>query len=331
MHVFMKLFTRSGIKNIGKLLGTTVMNFIDDNGLKYSASLAYYTVFSLAPLMMLLVFIVGIYYGHDAFTGQIYPQLKGFLGAEAAAQVQNMIKSIQLGKSTVAVVIGVVTVIIGGTGVFLDMQDTLNIIWRVKAKPKRGWVKFLTNRLLSFSLVISLGFLLLVSLLINTLVDALSDKIAHYFHSDLTVMAFSMINLAVTFTVITVLFGIIFKFLPDVKIEWKHVRVGAFFTSVLFMLGKYLIGLYITSSKIGTTYGAAGSIIIILAWIYYTSALLYMGAEFTQVYTDFRGGRIEPDDYAVSVKQTEVERYVDTLPVQNPEIKKAAAEAEKAQ
>jgi len=326
MNVFMKLFSRSGIKHIGKLLWTTVLNFIDDNGLKYSASLAYYTVFSLAPLMMLLIFIVGIYYGHDAFTGQIYPQLRGFLGDDAAAQVQNMVKSIQMGKSAMAVIIGVITVVVGATGVFLDMQDTLNIIWRIKAKPKRGWVKFLTNRLLSFSLVISLGFLLLVSLLINTLVDALSDKLAHYLHSDVTVLLLSIINLAITFMVITVLFAIIFKFLPDAEIEWKHVRVGAFFTAVLFILGKYLIGLYISSSKIGTTYGAAGSIIIILAWIYYTSALVYMGAEFTQVYTDFRGGKIEPAEYAVSIKQTEIERVVDTLPVQNPEIKKVATE-----
>jgi len=324
MNVFMKLFSRSGIRHIGKLLWTTVLNFINDNGLKYSASLAYYTVFSLAPLMMLLVFIVGIYYGHDAFTGQIYPQLKGFLGAEAAEQVQNMVKSIQLGKSAVAVIIGVVTVIVGATGVFLDMQDTLNIIWRVKAKPKRGWLKLITNRALSFSLVISIGFLLLVSLIVNTLVDALSDKLAHYLQSDVTVLMFSIINLCITFIVTTTLFAIVFKFLPDVEIQWKHVRVGAFFTALLFMLGKYLIGLYISSSHIGTTYGAAGSIIIIFAWIYYTSALLYLGAEFTQVYTEFRGGKIEPAEYAVSIKQTEVERIVDALPVHNPEIKKFA-------
>jgi len=326
MNILMKLFSKSGIKHIGKLLLTTVVNFINDNGLKYSASLAYYTVFSLAPLMMMMVFIVGIYYGHDAFTGQIYPQLRGFLGDDAAAQVQNMVKSIQLGKSTTAVIIGIVTVIVGATGVFLDMQDTLNIIWRIKAKPKRGWVKFLTNRLLSFSLVISLGFLMLVSLLINTLVDALSDKLAHYLQSNVTVLVISIINLAITFLVITILFAIIFKFLPDAEIQWKHVRIGAIFTALLFMLGKYLIGLYISSSNIGSTYGAAGSIIIILAWIYYTSALVYMGAEFTQVYTEFRGGRIEPAEYAVSVKQTEIERDVDALPIQNPEIKKVANE-----
>lgn len=321
---FMKLFTKTGIKHLGKLLLTTVVNFIDDNGLKYSASLAYYTVFSLAPLIMMMIFIVGIYYGHDAFTGQIYPQLRGFLGDDAAAQVQNMVKSIQVGKSVMAVIIGTITVIVGATGVFLDMQDTLNIIWRIKAKPKRGWVKWLSNRLLSFSLVIGLGFLMLVSLLINTLVDALSDRLAHYLQSNVTVLVISIINLTITFVVITILFAIIFKFLPDAEIQWKHVRIGAVFTALLFMLGKYLIGLYISSSNIGSTYGAAGSIIIIFAWIYYTSALVYIGAEFTQVYAEFRGGKIEPSEYAVSIKQTEIEREVDTLPIQNPEIKKVA-------
>lgn len=318
----MKVFSKEWFKGIGKLLLNTFINFNSDNGLKYSASLAYYTVFSLAPLMMLLVFIISLYYGHDAFTGQIYPQLKGIIGTEGAAQVQGMIKSIQLGKSTPTIIAGAITVVVGATGVFLDMQDTLNIIWRVKAKPKRGWVKMLANRLLSFSLVISLGFLLLVSLIINTILDALSDRLSQYFQSHFTIILFSIINLAITFLVITVLFAIIFKFLPDAKIGWKYVRVGAFFTALLFMLGRSLISIYIAKSQINSTYGAAGSIIIIFAWIYYTSALLYLGAEFTQIYTDYKGGKIEPAEYAVSIEQKEIERVVTTLPCQNPDIPK---------
>jgi membrane protein len=317
----MRIFSKKWFHTTGKLLWATLNGFIDDNGLKYSASLAYYTVFSIAPLMLLLAFIVGIYFGHDAFTGQIYPQLKGFVGADAAAQIQNMIKSIQLGKSTLTITIGIITVIIGATGVFLDMQDSLNIIWRVKAKPKRGWVKMLVNRLLSFSLVIGFGFLMLVSLIINTLVDALSTRLSYYF-PHFTLRLFTLINLGITFFVITTLFAIIFKFLPDVKIQWSNVRVGAFFTAVLFMLGKYLIGIYIASSSINTTYGAAGSLIIIFVWIYYTSALLYIGAEFTQVYTEYKCDKIEPADYAVSVVQKEIEHAVDALPAQNPDIKK---------
>ncbi|MBW4890456.1 YihY/virulence factor BrkB family protein [Mucilaginibacter sp. HMF5004] len=317
------IFSKKWFQTAGKLLWATINGFINDNGLKYSASLAYYTVFSIAPLMLLLAFIVSLYFGHDAFTGQIYPQLKGFIGADAAAQIQNMIKSIELGKSTLTVILGIITVVVGATGVFLDMQDSLNIIWRVKAKPKRGWVKMLLNRVLSFSLVISLGFLMLVTLIINTVVDALSQRLSHYFH-EATVLIFNVINLAITFLVTMVLFAIIFKFLPDVKIKWNNVRVGSFFTAGLFILGKYLIGIYIASSSLNTTYGAAGSLIVIFVWIYYTSALLYMGAEFTQVYTEYKCDKIEPADYAVSVVQKEIEHVVDELPAQNPEIKKAS-------
>ncbi|MEO6520161.1 MAG: YihY/virulence factor BrkB family protein [Mucilaginibacter sp.] len=302
-----------------KITAATFNGFLDDRGLKLSASLAYYTVFSLAPLMMMLVFVLSLYFGKDAFEGKIYPELKGFVGADAAAQIQSIVKSVQLGKSALAIVIGAITLIIGATGIFMEIQDSLNIIWRVKAKPKRGWLKLITNRLLSFSLVIALGFLLMVSLIINGLLTALSDKLSHYLsHFEIV---FTLIDVGVTFVVISTLFGIIFKYLPDVKIGWSHVRTGAIFTAILFMLGKYLIGLYIGTMKIGSTYGAAGSIIIIFVWIYYTSALLYLGAEFTQVYAEFTGCKIEPAEYAVAVEQKEVERDVAVLPPQNPNLK----------
>lgn len=305
--------------SVWKVTCATFNGFLDDRGLKLSASLAYYTVFSLAPLMMLLVFVLSLYFGHDAFQGKIYPALKGFVGADAAAQIQSIVKSVQLGKSVTAIVIGIVTLVVGATGIFMEIQDSLNIIWRVKAKPKRGWLKMLTNRLLSFSLVIALGFLLLVSLIVNGLLAALSDKLSHYLnHFEIV---FNVIDLGVTFVVIATLFGIIFKYLPDVKIEWKHVRTGAIFTAILFMLGKYLIGLYIGTMKISSTYGAAGSIIIIFVWIYYTSALLYLGAEFTEVYAEFTGCKIQPAEYAVAVEQKEIERVVTTLPPQNPDLK----------
>lgn len=261
--------------------------------------------------MMLLVFMLSIYFGHDAFEGKIYPELKGFVGADAAAQIQSLVKSVQLGKSVIAIIIGVITLVIGATGIFMEIQDSLNIIWRVKAKPKRGWLKLITNRLLSFSLVIALGFLLLVSLIVNGLLAALSHSLSRYIHFELL---FNIINIGVTFLVIATLFGIIFKYLPDVKIRWRDVRTGAIFTAILFMLGKYLIGIYIATMKISSTYGAAGSIIIIFVWIYYTSALLYLGAEFTQVYAEFTGCKIEPAEYAVAVEQKEVERDVKALP-----------------
>ncbi len=318
----MEFSTKKTLMKTWRIAEATFNGFLDDRGLKLSASLAYYTVFSLAPLMMLIVFILSIYFGPDAFQGKIYPELKGFVGAEGAAQIQSIVKSVQLGKSAGAITIGIITLVVGATGIFLEIQDSLNIIWRVKAKPKRGWVKIITNRLLSFSLVIGLGFLLLVSLIINGLVAALSDRLSHYL--DNFGIIFTLINVGVTFLVISILFSIIFKYLPDVKIGWKDVRVGAIFTSVLFMLGKYLIGLYIATMKINSTYGAAGSIIIIFVWVYYTSALLYLGAEFTQVYAEAIGCKIQPAEYAVAVEQKEIERVVATLPLQNPEIKNIA-------
>lgn len=315
----MRFSIKKKLFSVWKITDATFNGFLDDRGLKLSASLAYYTVFSLAPLMMLLVFMLSLYFGHDAFEGKIYPELKGFVGPDAAAQIQSIVKSVQLGKSAIAITIGVVTLFIGATGIFMEIQDSLNIIWRVKAKPKRGWLKLITNRLLSFSLVIALGFLLMVSLIINGLLAALSNTLSHYLsHFEIV---FNVIDIGITFLVIATLFGIIFKYLPDVKIGWSHVRTGALFTAILFMLGKYLIGLYIGTMKISSTYGAAGSIIIIFVWIYYTSALLYLGAEFTQVYAEFTGCKIEPAEYAVAVVQQEIERDVTTLPPQHPELK----------
>ena len=316
-----KFFTKEYLSKWWCVLKTTFSNFIDDNGLKLSASLAYYTVFSLAPLLILIISLAGLFLGHDAITNSLYPQIKGYVGSAAAAQIQDMLKNLQLsGKTNMAVVIGIVTLMIGASSIFVEIQDSLNIIWRVKAKPKRGWLKLIQNRFISFSLIISLGFLLLASLAVNLLILAISEKLQHFLPG-VTIWVVNAINVGISFIVISVLFGIIFKVLPDVKIKWKDVQSGAFFTAILFILGKYVIGLYIQYSAHSNAYGAAGSIIIILLWIYYTAAILYIGAEFTQVYAEANGSHIEPADYAVHVKQTEVEQTVVVLPAQNPEIK----------
>lgn len=312
-----KYFALKYLKRTGKILMATLNGFWDDRGLKLSAALAYYTVFALAPLLMLVISLIGAFLGKDAIQNNIYPQIKSYVGSSAALQIQEMIKSVSLsGKTGVAIVTSIVTLIVGATSIFLEIQDSINLIWRVKAKPKKGWVKMLTNRLISFSMIISLGFLLLVSLIVNALVLALSTRITRYF-PEVTIQLFNLINIGITFLVIAVLFGIIFKFLPDVKIAWRDVRTGAFFTSLLFMLGKYLIGIYIQTTGTGSTYGAAGSLIVILVWIYYTSAILYFGAEFTQVYADEYGDKIEPAEYAVHVEQKEIERDVKVLPSQH--------------
>ncbi len=318
----MTIFSKQYLKKIWKVLIATFNGFVNNNGLKLSASLAYYTVFSIAPLLILTISLAGLFLGDVATTNALYPQIKGYVGSEAAIQIQEMLKNLQLsGKTSIAVIIGIATLLLGASSMFIDIQESLNIIWRVKAKPKRGWVKLLENRFLSFSLIIGLGFLLLVSLIINLLILSLSHKIAHFIPG-VTVWLINGINVGIAFIVTSILFGIIFKFLPDAKIHWRDVRSGAFFTAILFMLGKYLIGLYIeVSTKSLSTYGAAGSLIVLLLWIYYTAVILYLGAEFTQVYAEAIGSRIEPAEYAVSVQQTEIEVVVNTLPSQNPDLK----------
>jgi membrane protein len=318
--VNMKVFSTEYLKQLWKVLIATFKGFASDNGLKLSASLAYYTVFSIAPLLIIIISVAGLVLGQDAATERLYPQIAHYVGSGPALQIQDALKHLALsGKSGMAVVIGTVTLLLGASSIFIEIQDSLNTIWRVKAKPKSGWIQLLKNRFVSFSLVISLGFLLLATLTINLVLDALKGRIEHFFPI-VTGFLLKGINLALTLIVITTLFGIIFKFLPDVKIRWKDVRTGAFFTALLFMLGQYLISLYIQYTAQGSAYGAAGSIIVILVWIYYTSAILYIGAEFTQVYAEAIGSHIEPADYAVSVQQTEVERHVKSLPPQNPQL-----------
>ncbi|WP_420150834.1 YihY/virulence factor BrkB family protein [Spirosoma sp.] len=289
--------------------------FIDDRCLKLSAALAYYTIFSLAPLLVLIISLASIFFGEEAIRGQIFGQINGLVGNEGAKQVQDMIKSVGLsGKTNTALIVGIVTLLVGATSIFVEIQDSVNMIWRVKPKPKRGWLKLLKDRLLSSSLIISLGFLLLVSLIVNGVILALSDQLTRFLPG-LGVYVISAINFLVSTAVITVLFAVIFKVLPDAKISWKDVRWGAIFTALLFMLGRYLIGLYIETTSTSSTYGAAGSLIVILTWIYYTAAILYFGAEFTLAYANHFGVKIEPADYAVYVEQTERERDVSAIPI----------------
>jgi membrane protein len=307
-------FSKTSLTNTGKILKDTFKGFMADKGLKLSASLSYYTVFSLAPLLLLVISLAGAIYGQEASEGRIFEEINGLIGNQAAAQVQQIIRNLQhSGKTTLSAIIGGITLVIGATSVFGEIQDSINMIWRVKAKPKRGWVKLLKDRLLSGSIIVGLGFLLIVSLIINGALMALNDILKAYF-PDLTIVLLNIANIVISFMVITVLFGVIFKVLPDAKIAWKDVRAGAFFTAILFMLGRYLIGLYIETTAAGTPYGAAGSIIIILLWVYYTAAILYFGAEFTREYACFKGSKIEPADYAVYVEQKETEKNVKFIP-----------------
>lgn len=289
-------------------------SFLSDRVLKLSASLSYYTIFSLAPLLLLLISLTGVFFGKEAIQGQIFGEINGLIGNEAAKQIQDIIKNMELsGKTNSALLIGIVTLLIGATSIFGEIQDSINMIWRVKAKPKKSWIKFVKDRLLSSSLIIALSFLLIVSLIVNGLLTALSEWLKDYF-PDITLFLFQSGNFVLSFVVIMTLFAVIFKVLPDAKIAWKDVKAGAFFTAFFFMIGRFLIGLYINFSETGLAYGAAGSLIVILVWVYYTAAILYFGAAFTRVYAEYVGARIEPADYAVYVEQLEKEKIVDILP-----------------
>ena len=279
--------------------------FIEDNCIKLSAALSYYTIFAIGPLLVMVISIAGRVYGKDAVEGKLYGQLRGLLGREAALQIQEIIQNIQqTDNSLLGTIIGAVVLFIGATGIFTEIQDSINYIWSLKAKPKRGLVKLLINRMLSFSLIISVGFLLLVSLVASALMELLNERLTKIFPDTMVILLY-VFNIILVFGVISMLFAIIFKVLPDGKIKWKDAFIGAAFTAILFILGKTGIGLYLGNSDLGVTYGAAASIVILLTWVYYTSIILYFGAEFTKHYALEYGGGIVPNDTAVFIIKRE--------------------------
>jgi membrane protein len=293
------------LKKLWKVLKSAGSGFVNDNAFKLSASLSYYTVFALAPMLIIIISLTGIFFGREAMQGRIYHQINGVVGSEAALQLQGIIINIEASHSgTTGAIVGAVILFVGATGVFTEMQDSINFIWSVKAKPKKGWLRFLVNRLLSFSLIVGIGFILLVSLVINAVLNLLSDRLLKLL-PNYTVYLFHILNIAIIVIAITLLFTVIFKVLPDAIIAWKDALIGAFFTALLFLLGKFLITYYIGSSKMGATYGAAASIVIILTWVYYSSLILYFGAEFTKMYALHTGEGIRPKPTAVFIIKRE--------------------------
>ncbi|WP_131535430.1 YihY/virulence factor BrkB family protein [Pedobacter nototheniae] len=310
------------LKGIWGILKAAFTGFSDHKVTKLSGSLAYYTVFSMAPLLVVIISLCAIFLGQEAAEGQIYGQLDGFLGKDTALQLQQIIRKASLsGKGNIAFIIGLVTLLVGATTIFGDIQDSINTIWGLKPKPKRGWLKMLQNRFLSFSVIISLGFLLLVSLAVTAVLDAFSKNLqARY--EDVSVVLFYVLNQVVTLAVVSLIFGVIFKVLPDAIIKWKDVFAGAVVTAVLFMIGKFGISLYIGKSNVGSTYGAAGSLVIVLLWTYYSSIILYFGAEFTKAYAVAYGSEIHPAHYAVTTKEVEVETGNNSIQDNHPGIEK---------
>jgi membrane protein len=258
-------------------------------------------------LLIIILSIFSFFFGREAVTGRFFGQINGMVGNEAAIQIQETIKNIELSDSnTFAAIFGGIMLLIGASGVFAEIQSSINFIWGLKAKPNKGIMKFIKNRLMSFSMIASVGFLLMVSLMVNTVMDVINTRLLVYF-PDTTVYIFYIFNIIILFATTTMLFAIIFKTLPDGNIDWKDALIGSSFTSFFFMFGKFAIGFYLGSSTVATVYGAAGSIIIILIWVYYSAIILYFGAEFTKVYANAHGNKIIPNGYAVAIKVEVVE------------------------
>ena len=284
-------------RGIWHLLKTTASKWSDDKAPRLGAALAYYTVFSIAPLLVIVIGIAGLVFGEKAAEGAIVQQISGLVGEQSAAAIQTMLANARTPSSGgLAAAVGIVTLLIGASGLFGQLQDALNSIWGVEPKPGRGVLGMLKDRFLSFVAILGTAFLLLVSLVISALLSAVGAVFNAWLPAPEIVL--HLVNSAVSFGVITILFAMIFKLLPDVKIAWRDVWLGAVVTALLFTIGKYALALYLGKSDVGSAYGAAGSLVIILVWVYYSAQILLFGAEFTAVYADEYGSRIVPADNA---------------------------------
>jgi membrane protein len=270
---------------MGKYLGLfkeAFKEFGEDKAQRLGAALAYYTIFSIGPLLLIAVAMAGIFLGQEAAQGQVSGQLDKVFGSTTAKSVEEMIQAAAKPKSgRVATIVGIVMLLFGASGVFGQLKDALNTIWNVEPKKAAGIKGFVKERFLSMAMVLGIGFLLLVTLVLDAIVSAMGDYLGRLIGGE-TIL--HVLQLAISFVVVTVLFAAIFRILPDLKIAWRDVWLGAVFTAVLFVLGKFGLGLYLGKAAVGSSYGAAGSLVVLLIWVYWSAQILFFGAEFTQVY-----------------------------------------------
>jgi len=281
-------------KIIFKLLKETFQEWQKDKASRLAAALAYYTVFSLAPLLVIAIATAGLIFGEAAARGEIVGQIQGAVGTSAAELIQSALDNASRPDiSSVASLISIVVLLFGASGVFAQLQDALNTVWNVQPKSGAGIKNFITKRLLSFLMVLSIGIFLLVFMALSAFLSVLSK----YQSALLPGFGFlwQILNYALSFSLIILLFAIIYKFLPDAKIAWRDVWMGAIITALLFTIGNWLLGWYLGTGSLGSAYGAAGSLMVLLAWVYYSSQIFLFGAEFTQVYAKKYGSRIVPD------------------------------------
>jgi membrane protein len=275
-----------------EMLKDTFSDWKEDNALMLAAALAYYTIFALAPLLVIIIAIAGFVFGQEAARGQIVAQTQGLIGDQSASIMQVIIENAgKSGKGILATVVGIITIIVGATGIFSMLQGTLNTIWDVKPRASRGILGIIKGRIPSFMMVLGAGFLLLASLAISAGITVLGPYLAGLMSNYILLQS---VNVIASFLAITFVFALVYKIIPDIDIAWGDVWIGAAITSLLFSLGKFLMGLYLEHSAIESIFGAAGSLVVLLLWIYYSANILLLGAEFTHVYAKTRESRMIP-------------------------------------
>ena len=280
---------------------TSFKTFIGENNFRYSASFSFYTIFSLAPLLIITISVCGYFFGNQAMEGTIFSEIRSLVGDVAAMQIQQMLQLVISDQgSSVTKVIWILAMIFGITSLFSEVQDSFNCIWKLKTKPKLDWKKYLIKRLISFGLFCIIGFILVLLLILNWLIDIFGNYLGQFFKDHSVFMVFVSNQVVIT-TIVALLFTFLFKYLPDGKVKWKDAIRGAVFTSILFILGIAFIGYYLVHAHMASMYGAAGGLVVFLLWIYYLSVILYFGTTFTKTYAFLYGGKIIPGPFAVKL------------------------------
>lgn len=295
----------STAKRLWGLLEETYREWKDDDALQWGAALAYYSIFSIAPLLLITISVASLAFGREAVEGRLIEEIGGLVGPQAAGAIQTMIANASTtGSGAWGTVLGVLLMLLGASGAFAQLQKSLNHLWNVEARPGAGWKLMVRQRVAALGMVLVVALLLLTALVLSAAISALGSYAEEVL--PMPAWALGLVDVAVSLVVITLLFAAIYKVLPDVEIEWREVWTGAAVTALLFVLGKVAIGLYLGRSGVASSYGAAGSLVVLLVWIFYSSQLVFLGAEFTQVWARRRGTRIQPSAWAVRVEQVTV-------------------------
>jgi membrane protein len=290
-----------------KVTKAAASSYMGHEPLTLGAALSYYTVFSIAPILLIVISVAGLAFGAEAVRGEVSAQLGGILGAEGAKQIEQMIESAyRPGEGLFATVMAGVLLILGATAVFGEVRNSLDFVWDIKPKPRRGYLKHVIDRLVSFGMVAVLGFLLLVTLVVDAALTGATGRLERFLPQAAILLA-GVLEFAFSFVVTVVLFAFVYKFLSDARLRWRDVWAGALMTAVLFLLGKFAIGLYLGRKDVGELYGVAGSVLLLLMWVYYSSQTLFFGAELTRAFAEERGSKIAPSDQAVTTKTVEIE------------------------